>query len=505
MNPEQYESRRDLDARFAGGLAWTAGAKWATQILTWTSLLAVARLLSPSDYGVGEMAGTLTTVSAVLAEFGVGTAVLHMPELTRKTLAQLHLFSCLVCAGVFALATLASPLVASFFRSDHLMFFIVNNALLLLTGFQAVPMGLLARDMDYRKLSLVEAAAVLVQSVVTVVTAWLGWGYWALLAGNAAAKITGTVLVCSWKHVGFAWPRWHDIRAPAELGRQTAVGRAAWALYTQADGIVVGRILGASVLGTYRIAMNLASAPAEKVSTLLMRTATPLFANVKDDHSLVRRYYLILAEILTLIVTPLMAGLAIVTPLAVPVVFGAKWAAAIAPVKWLALFMIVRTMGILTEQVLISQKMTRFTMRMSIFNFIVMPLALVAGAYLQGMAGVAAAWLVLAPLTIFPLIIILLRAIHLPYRDYFAALIPSFVASAAMCVAVLAIRQWLLPAMWPAKILLAVQVATGGVVYGAVLMGFFRERVLRYVRFLQDMRKKKSPAPSLTPLQVETE
>ena len=506
MTPDKLQDQRNLDARFAGGLAWTVGAKWATQVITWTSLLAVTRLLSTSDYGVGEMAGTLTVVSNVMAEFGVGTAVLHMPELSRKALAQLHLFSCLLCTGVFALASLASPLVASFFHTPHVTFFIVNNSLLLLTGFEAVPMGLLARDMDYRRLSLLEATGVVIQSVVTVCTAWLGWGFWALLAGNAAGKVTVTILVCSWKHVGFAWPRWADIRTAAELGRQSAIGRTAWALYTQADGIVVGRILGASVLGNYRIAMNLASAPAEKVSTLLMRTATPLFANVKDDHSLVRRYYLILTEILTLIVMPLMTGLAIVSPLAIPVVFGAKWTAAIPPVRWLALFMIVRTLGTLTEQVLISQKMTRFTMRMSIFNFIVMPVAFVAGAMWGGTGGVAAAWLALAPFTIIPLLIILLRTIRLPYRDFVAALVPSVVGSAAMCVAVLAVRQWLLPASWPAKSLLVAQVAVGGAVYGAVLMGAFRQRVLRYVRFLQDMRKgKKSPSPALTPLQVETE
>ena len=352
MTPDNQDHRH-LDVKFAGGLAWTAGAKWATQILTWASLLAVARLLSPADYGVGEMAGTLTGVSNVMAEFGIGTAVLHMPELSRKALAQLNAFSCLVGGGVFALATLASPLVASFFRSEHLAIFVANNTILLLTALQAVPTGLLAREMDYRRLSLVEATTMIVQSIVTIFTAWLGWGYWALFAGNAAGKTTGTILVCSWKHVGFAWPQWRDIQAPARLGWQTAIGRTAWALYTQADGIVVGRILGAPVLGSYRIAMNLASAPAEKVSTLLMRAATPLFANVKDNQPLLRRYYLILVEILSLIVLPLMAGLAIVTPLAVPVVFGAKWSAAIGPVRWLSLFMIVRTMGILTEQVLV--------------------------------------------------------------------------------------------------------------------------------------------------------
>ena len=504
MTPEKREDQRDLDAKFAGGLAWTAGAKWATQILTWASLLAVARLLSPADYGIGEMAGTLTGVSTVLAEFGVGTAVLHMPELSRKTLAQLNSFSCMLCAVCFALATMAAPLVASFYHSDLLLIFVVNNTLLLLTGLQAVPTGLLARDMDYRRLSLAEAASMIVQSVVTIFTAWLGWGYWALFAGNMAAKATGTILVCSWKHVGFSWPRWRDIHAPARLGGQTAIARTAWALYSQADGIVVGRILGASVLGNYRIAMNLASAPAEKIGTLLMRAATPLFANVKDDHAQVRRYYLILAEILSLIVMPLMAGLAIVTALAVPVLFGARWTAAIAPVRWLALFMVVRTMGTLTEQVLISQRMTRFTMRISIFNFMVMPVAFIAGAKWQGMGGVAAAWLALSPFTIVPLVIVLLRAIHLPYRQYIMTLVPSLAGSAAMCLAVLAVRQWLLPAAWSPRLLLITQVGVGGAVYGAVLWGFFREKVLRYARFLLEMRKRQNAA-AFTPLQVETE
>jgi len=506
MNPNQYQDHRDLDTRFAGGLAWTAGAKWATQILTWTSLLAVARLLSPSDYGVGEMAGALTNVSNVMAEFGVGTAVLHMPELSRKTLAQLNTFSCLLCAGICVLATLAAPLMASFFHSDHVLIFVVNNALLLLTGFQAVPLGLLARDMDYRRLSLLEAAGVVVQSVVTIYTAWLGWGYWALFAGNASSKLTGTVLVCSWKYAGFAWPRWQDIRAPAQLGYQTAIGRTTWALYSQADVLVVGRMFGESILGTYRIAMNLAGAPAEKVSTLLMRAATPLFANVKDDHALLRRYYLILAEILTLVVMPLMVGLTIVTPQAVPVVFGDKWIAAVGPVRWLALFMIVRTMGVLTEQVLISQRMTRFTMRMSIFNFVVMPIAFVVGARWGGIGGVAAAWLALSPFTIVPLVIVLLGTIQLPYRRYIAALIPALAASCAMCIAVLALRQWLLPPSWSIRTSLAMQVAAGGAVYGAVLVGFFRERVLRYVRFLRDVRRGKKDSPAaLTPLKVEAE
>ena len=489
------EQRRELDIRVLRGLSWTAGAKWATQLITWGSLLFLVRILTPADYGIGAMAGTLAIVSNVMAEFGVGTAVLHMPELSRRTLAQLHLYSCLLCTGVFVLATLAAPLVASFYHTNHLAFFIATNTLLFLTGFEAVPMGLLAREMDYRRLSLAEAAAVLVQSLVTIVTALLGWGYWALLAGGAAGKTTATIMVCSWKHVGFAWPRWKDIRAPVELGRQAAISRVAWSLYAQADGIVVGRVLGAPVLGVYGKAMDMASAPAEKISTLLMRTASPLFANVKDDRFLVRRYYLILAEILSLVTMPLMLGLMMVAPLAVQVVFGSRWLGASGPVRWLAIFMIVRTMGTLTEQVLISQFRTRFTMRMSLVNFVLMPIAFIAGARWMGTVGVAAAWVLLAPFTIVPLLIVLFRAIELPYSQYLAALTPAIAGSAAMCLTLFGFNNWVWLAQWPAGTRLSVLVLAGAIVYSTVLLGFFRERIWRYVRFLNGARKGQMFSP----------
>lgn len=487
-----------LDSRFATGLAWTAGSKWATQLLTWGSLLAVAHLLTPADYGIGNMAGSLTIVANVMAEFGVGTAVLHMPELSRKALAQLHVFSCLVSCSVFLIATLLAPLVARFYHAP-LLIFIVNNSILLITGLQAVPMALLARDMDYRRLSFVEAATMITQSSVTIVGAFLGWGYWALFAGNAAGRVVAAVMAWSWKHVGFAWPRWHDIHYAVRLGGQTAIGRVAWSFYSQADGVVVGRILGASVLGNYQIAMSLASAPADKVSSLLMRTATPLFANIFTEHGLVRRYYTILTEILSMAVMPLMVGLSLVAPLAVPVVFGSKWVAAIGAVQWLSLYMVMRTLSTLAEQVLISQRRTRFTMRMSIFNLIFMPIAFVIAAKWRGSVGVAGAWIVVSPITVLPILIMLQRTIHLPLRKYIASLLPAIAGTLAMTVALLAFREWLQPASWSVRTMLIAQIAVGAAAYGTVLIVFFRERLQRYVRFLKERTQRANRSEELSP------
>jgi teichuronic acid exporter len=496
MTQDKLSDHRNLDTAFAGGLAWTAGAKWATQILTWASVVMVARLLSPGDYGVGEIAGMFFGITNVLAEFGIGTAVLHMPELDRRTLGQLHLFSVLLCTGIFGLSLAAAPGLAWFFRSDHVVFFMVNNTGFLITGIQAVPMGLLQRDMDYRRLALLEAFSVLITAVVTVITAWYGWGFWALLAGPVSGKISAAALVCYWKQVPFRWPHWQDIRKPVEMGRHVAVSRIASSAYSYADGIVIGRTLGGAVLGTYRMAMNLASAPAEKISSLIMRTASPLFANVKDDLPLVRRYYLIIAELLSLAVMPLMLGLTIVAPQAVLLILGPKWVAATRPLQWLGLFMIVRVLGVLAEQVLVSQRLTRFTMRMSILSFAIMPVAFYAAARWKGPDGVAAAWIVFSPVTIVPLLVILLRSIKLTFREYAAALTPAVAASAAMCLALFAINGRL-PASLPVQARLAIQVSVGGAVYGGFILCFFRGRVLRYVNFLGSLRKAKETSGPL--------
>lgn len=492
MSPDTTPSAASLDAKFAGGLAWTAGAKWATQILSWGTTLAVAQILFPADVGIAEIAGIYTGITNVLAEFGIGTAVLHMPELDRKTLGQLHMFSIVLCTGILGVSVLAAPLLAIFFRSDHVVFFAANNLAFLFTGVQAVPFGLLQRDMDYRRLSLVDALMATTRAVVTVAAALAGWKFWSLWAGGIASMISGSALMCYWKPVSFAWPRWADIRRPVEMGRHVAISRVTAAASGFSDVIVVGRMLGESPLGVYRMALNLASAPAEKVCGLVMRTASPLFANVMDDIPLVCRYYLIIAELLSLVVMPLMLGLVMVAPLAVNVVLKPRWAGATVPLQWLGLFMTVRVLGILAEQVLVSQRLTRFTMRFSIVNFAVMIAAFTVAARWKGVGGVAAAWIVLSPVTVLPLLIVLARSIRLPLRDYARALLPAVAGSGVMCLALFAVSHQTLGAAWPVQVRLAAQVIIGGLIYGAFVFLFFGKRVLRYTNFLASLRGRNS-------------
>jgi O-antigen/teichoic acid export membrane protein len=258
------------------------------------------------------------------------------------------------------------------------------------------------------------------------------------------------------------------------------------------DVIIIGRLLGESALGNYRMAMNLASAPAEKVSSLLMRTATPVFAKVMDNPLLVRRYYLIVAEMLSLIILPLMLGLVMVAPEAVLTLLEPKWVGVTRPLQWLGLFMIVRVLGVLAEQALISQRQTRFTMRMSVFNLGIMLIAFVIAARWQGPTGVAAAWLALSPVTVLPLLIVLSKAIGLRNRDYLLALLPSVAGSAVMCLGIALLRMQYFLVSSPQFLRLSALTAVGAVVYVSFVAVLFRARIARYFTFVQSLRKGSS-------------
>src|ERR1019366_5756393 len=97
------------------------------------------------------------------------------------------------------------------------------------------------RDIDYRRMAALEALNVLISSVVMVVTAWYGWGFWALLAGPVSGRASAAVLLCYWTQLPFRWPHWRDIEKPVEMGRHVAVSRIAASAYSYADGIVIGR------------------------------------------------------------------------------------------------------------------------------------------------------------------------------------------------------------------------------------------------------------------------
>jgi O-antigen/teichoic acid export membrane protein len=497
--PQRPDERHKLDRAFVGGVAWTAGAKWISQLVSWPSVLICARLLSPSDFGIVEMAGFYFIVTNIVAEFGVGMAVLQMRELDTAIVSQLNTVALLSGLLAFGISVAAAPLIAAFFRAPELnRLVIVASLSFIMISFETIPLGLLQRDMNYRRLSVAESVQALVAGIVSVGCALAGLAYWALVLGNLVGRAANIALTVYWRPVRFAMPHWTQVMAPLKFGMEIAMQRIVGSVTNLSDSMVIGRTLGQSALGVYRLASNLASAPSDKIGALVMRVTGPLFARVQTDDDLLRRYFLIFSELLSLSCFPLLFGLAIVAPDAVQLLLGSKWAGAAAPLRWLAIFLAVRTMSYLNTQLATTLRLTRYGMWLSLFNFGIMPVGFyVASRY--GIGAVAAAWLVLSPATVLPITVKVLRAIDCSAAQYLKSLAPALMGSGAMLLGVIAFRLSGAPSHWNLFARLAAQVAVGGIAYVGILAAFHRVRIMQYFRFFLELRSSPAVAAAAKP------
>jgi PST family polysaccharide transporter len=482
---------RSLDRSLVGGFAWTAGAKWLSQIITWPAVLITANLLSPADYGLVEMAGFYFLVTNVMAEFGIGMAVLQMRELDRVVTAQLNTISAISGVIFFLISVALAPLIAAFFKAPALhQLVVVASVSFVLISIEAIPLGLLQRDMDFRRLSIAESAQAVLSACISVACALAGMGYWSLIIGPIVGRAANIGLVISWRPTPFAWPRLKQVTAPLRFGMEIAVQRVANTVNGLSDVMVIGRTMGQAPLGAYRMASNLASTPSEKIGTLIMRVTGPLFARVQGDKGLMLRYFLIFTEMLAMTAFPLLFGLAVVAPEAVALLLKPAWASASAPLRWLAIFMAIRTLSYLSNQMLMTLRFTRFGMWMSFLNFALMPVAFYIASR-WGVGAVAASWLIASPITVLPIIVKVSREIGCGIPQYLNALLPATVGCGGMLGAIFGLRRWITPRGWVGLI---AEVALGGAVYGAVLWVLYRHRVMRFVRFFLDLRRAPASA-----------
>src|SRR5215467_1332219 len=100
--PSTATDLQRLDTSFIRGVAWTGAAKCASQILAWVSTLVVARILTPDDYGLVSMATVFLGIVTLVSEFGLGSAIVLLRDLSQEQIAQLNGLA--VCLGMVGAA-----------------------------------------------------------------------------------------------------------------------------------------------------------------------------------------------------------------------------------------------------------------------------------------------------------------------------------------------------------------------------------------------------------------
>lgn len=484
---EESSSQKRLDKALVGGVTWTAGVKWICQVFTWATTLVVARLLKPSDYGLIGMAAIYLFFVQLFSEFGLGTAVITMQDLSDDQLSQLNSVSLLTgLAGFAASCALAIP-IAKFFRAPQLrLVIVVMSTAFLISAFSIVPNALLRKEMRFKILAIIEGMQGLAQAILTLIFAFLGFGYWALVFGNLSFSVSVTILTLLWKRQRFAWPRLSMIRSVLIYSRHIVGGQLSVGIHDFSDFIIAGRVLGEGPLGNYSMAWTLAHAPLEKLTNLVNRITPSIFAAVQTDYVALRRYLRNISGALSLAIFPAVLGMTLVANDFVHVALGQKWIGVVLPLELLTIHALFRSNVILLTPLLNVVGEERFNMWNSILMLVVLIPSFYIGSH-WGTGGIAAMWVFVYPLLALPFFWRLFRKIKMPVGEYMGALWPAISGCILMAIAVELFKRSRNPT-WPLDLDLALEILIGGIVYALALFLMHRKRLGAFLGLIKNLR-----------------
>lgn len=315
------------------------------------SLMILARLLSPKDFGLVGMVTAFTGILLLLRDFGLSSAAIQRSTVTEEQISTLFWVNLLV-GTLLGLVTVAmAPLVAAFYHEPRL--FAVTAALAAGFVFNAAGVqhsALLQRQMRFTTMAVITIVSLIVSNAIAIVEARAGYGYWALVAMTVSFPLTATV--GAWLSTGWVpkMPkRDAGIGSMMRFGGIVSLNSLVAYFAYNADKILIGRFWGSDVLGIYGRAYQLTNIPTENLNAAVGEVAFAALSRLQDDPVRLRNYFLKGYSLVLAMTLPLTIACAVFANDVVLVLLGPKWMEAVVIFRLLAptimIFAIINPMG----------------------------------------------------------------------------------------------------------------------------------------------------------------
>jgi PST family polysaccharide transporter len=330
------------------GFAWAFTGTVSQALLQIISMVVLARLLTPAEFGAAAAAGLVVGLSQVVSQIGVGPALVQRRVLTDDEISAAFYSSLLLSAVLAVVLFLGAPLFNRLvgLPSDSSLLRLLTVALVL-AGAAAAPMGLLQRALRFRDMAMVDLLAFGPATIgVSVALAALGWGAVSIIcgqiAGGAVTAIGYHLLARPSLRPASPASTWRSVRPLLRFGSGYSLSQLGNWFALNADNFVTTNMLGPGQLGIYSRAYNLLSQPANVIGSAADKALFPAMAKVREDGERLRKAYVRSASLVALVTIPCSAILFVLAPEVVRVLLGDRWGAVVAPLRVFALVLLPR-------------------------------------------------------------------------------------------------------------------------------------------------------------------
>ncbi len=345
LNQGSERTSSNLTHRTLGGLIWMLSGAGVQSVLQILILGVLARLLTPTDFGLVGAALIVVSFSAMFYMLGLAPAIVQHSDLEVRHIRTGFTVSVLLGLFLAGLVWLLAPVISRFFRMPELTSVLRVLVLVFpLRSISVISMALLRRDLQFSRLAGIELVSyALGFGVVGIGLGFMGWGVWAL--AGAALGEAFLLSILSFVIQPHSIRPQFDRQAITDLmyiGGGVTAAKIFNYLALHGDNLVVGRWLGASTLGLYGRAYTLMAASATLFGNVLDKVLFPALAKVQDEPKRLASAYRRGVALIALISVPISGTLFLLAPEIVNVLLGPKWDEVVVPFQILAVGLVFR-------------------------------------------------------------------------------------------------------------------------------------------------------------------
>lgn len=309
------------------GIGWSAIERFSVQGISFIVQLVLARLLTPSDFGVIGMLAIFLQISQVFIDSGFANALIQKQNCNDKDFSTVFYYNLAVSILLYVILYFVAPYIAEFYSTEIITIVLrVLSLILIFNALSIVQRTILVKKVDFKSQSKVTVTSSLISGCIGIYMAFSGYGVWALVVqqlSNSLIQLFLFIIIVKWI------PNFNISKDSFlfvfNFGSKLLLANIIGVIYKNLYAVIIGKKFNSYDLGIYTRAESFAMFPSSNIAAIITRASYPIMSKLQNDDLQLINCYKKLIQYSSFIIFPLMCGIIAVSKPFILVFLTDKW------------------------------------------------------------------------------------------------------------------------------------------------------------------------------------
>lgn len=343
-----------IKQKAASGMLWSTVDRVIINFGQLGLSIILARILSPTDFGLVAMLFVFLAISEVFVNSGMGSALIQRKNPSAQDYSTVFVFNFLISCLLYVVLFVSAPNIARFYDTPQLIELTrVLGISIIINSLSISQRAYLHKKLDIKSLSIINIIALFISGVVSIVAAFNDLGVWSLVVQILLSSIIKAIcfhLFSSMK-VSLTFSR-QSFESLFGFSSKLLLSGLYAQFLQQITSLTIGKFYFASQLGFYNQGKKLSDSSAGTLASIFNTVTFPILASLQDNTESMVLVYRKLIRMAAFVSLPLMVIISLLAEPIIKVLLGEKWLQTIPILQWLALANTIRPLSVINMNIL---------------------------------------------------------------------------------------------------------------------------------------------------------